>query len=744
MTQGYLLADTNSLVYAHRIGGTNLLDDFYKLAQIEQRLLAITRTVGDEIAKSHRGPELLNYIADKHIPIVPTPRTEQYLKAGSIPRKNAGEHSMTEVAAREHAQGRSTVVWSDDKFFASAQELQRAPGVRPVNSADMLDGTFHKGAIANDFAGEMRYRNYIEGYRAIPAIQNSARLNAFDPPAPGLRVRATEATTAEVAAAGGKLVIAAAVAAETYTTTREALQLLDRGNVTGAQSQLLHFGARASGGVMGAAVAGMAAGSALGPVAAVGASVVGGVAGAVGGDNFADALDHQHIRIQRGGDGNAWHLDDRPGHGWMRMSTDEGPGRGNMPMRPVYADARLADELNYKASTVSVELALARAPALRNPFSQPAEVLDEVVRPVIGANQPWTRDAQSHAWSRQATEAPTPMTHGMPVHRTVAATPEQTRQLDAAAKATIAHNIAHSPQGIAQQYQEAYEQRGWKQHGPVPAAVLNAIQAPPSQQPAVAHPTHQQIERIATHESRITPAPGGMSFAEAHKRRDEPEKISPGSLQPVGKPLKADRLHELTLLREVGIVNAKVKEEPTTTPSLHGVRQRSLERTHDRMHDPAPRRLPHEPAPAPALPRAAPVGPALRTDPRDPADPDHKDFQKICGVVAQNGRWDAQLSASIAAQALADFKAVPGSRRLDVVAMESDTRGQLKLFMGHAPWGGLQCLSMAVLDPVQAARAPVEQGFEQLAQMRQVVQQRELQQAHQQGQPQDTDQARQR
>ncbi|WP_221885075.1 hypothetical protein, partial [Variovorax sp. DXTD-1] len=28
---------------------------------------------------------------------------------------------------------------------------------------------------------------------------------------------------------------------------------------------------------------------------------------------------------------------------------------------------------------------------------------------------------------------------------------------------------------------------------------------------------------------------GGMSFAEAHRRRDEPEQISPGSLRPVGK-----------------------------------------------------------------------------------------------------------------------------------------------------------------------------------------------------------------
>jgi hypothetical protein len=104
MTQGYLLADTNSLVYAHRAGGTQLLDSYYELAKTEQRLLAITETVRREIKDAQRGPALLKYIADKHIPIIPAPETERSLRAGAA-SKNAGEHSMTEVAAREHAHG---------------------------------------------------------------------------------------------------------------------------------------------------------------------------------------------------------------------------------------------------------------------------------------------------------------------------------------------------------------------------------------------------------------------------------------------------------------------------------------------------------------------------------------------------------------------------------------------------------------------------------------------------------------
>lgn len=165
----------------------------------------------------------------------------------------------------------------------------------------------------------------------------------------------------------------------------------------------------------------------------------------------------------------------------------------------MHAAPRLADELNYKASSVAVELALAHPRAPQDPFRQAPESIGETVRPGIGTSQPWTRDSQSHAWTRQATEAPTPMTHGMPVQRTVTASPEQGRQLDAAAQRVIADNIAHSPQGIAQRYQEAYTQHGWQQHGPVPAAVTRAASQPVGKLDASHHAEgspQQRPERI--------------------------------------------------------------------------------------------------------------------------------------------------------------------------------------------------------------------------------------------------------
>ncbi|RST47374.1 hypothetical protein [Variovorax sp. DXTD-1] len=69
-----------------------------------------------------------------------------------------------------------------------------------------------------------------------------------------------------------------------------------------------------------------------------------------------------------------------------------------------------------------------------------------------------------------------------------------------------------------------------------PVNEQGAVQMPQAEvAPAQAPAQQEPIPQITTHESRIVPTPGGMSFAEAHRRRDEPEQISAGSLQPVGK-----------------------------------------------------------------------------------------------------------------------------------------------------------------------------------------------------------------
>jgi hypothetical protein len=49
MSNGYFLADTNSLVYAYRAGGTDLLDEYINIADGQNRQFAITETVRKEI-----------------------------------------------------------------------------------------------------------------------------------------------------------------------------------------------------------------------------------------------------------------------------------------------------------------------------------------------------------------------------------------------------------------------------------------------------------------------------------------------------------------------------------------------------------------------------------------------------------------------------------------------------------------------------------------------------------------------
>ncbi|RST48258.1 hypothetical protein EJI00_17265, partial [Variovorax sp. DXTD-1] len=656
---GYFLADANSLVYAYRAGGTRQLDTYFKFAKEQGREFAITTTVADEIENGPLKRELGRYIADKGIEVLKTPKLEQQLKTAQVPPKNAGEASMLEVAAEEHGKGRSTRIWSDDKFFENPQQMRGAHGAEPIKTSQLLD-QMREG----QFISDAEYRRARASYQQTsPVFQpgsasHSPRLATFEGPAPRVldHLGAADARIAakpgfQALVKGGGALGAAGVVYGGISTTREAIHQLDQGNVTGAQSQVMHFGAGVAGGALAGTATGAAYGAATGSWTGPGAVVtglVGGFVGAVAGDKIMDAADRARIYNQRGSDGNLWHYDEKhPEHGWSRTEQvraldAQGHPKVALGMPVVQtltttADARLSDELNYKASSVAVELALAHPRAPQDPYRQAPESI-EAVRPGIGANEPWTRDPQSHAWTRQIIEPATPMTHGMPVQRTVTASPEQSRQLDAAAQRVIADNIAHSPQAIAQRYLEAYAQHGWKQHGPVPEAVTHAARGPvreephaaprhtPAQpQPASGHLTPQQIERITTHESRIVPTPGGMSFAEAHRRRDEPEQISPGSLRPVGKldtsqMAKGSPLYRMHLaqeqahMRDLEIALAQDRERFKNEPSPQRTPQTSVERTQERMQAQAPKRVLEEaPAQTQAEARqAAPSAPAMQ------------------------------------------------------------------------------------------------------------------------------------
>ncbi len=88
MSNGYFLADTNSLVYAYRAGGTKLLDEYIRIADGQQREFAITETVSKEIKDGPLRADLGKYLADRQIPVLSAPDTEQRLRAGTLSPKS--------------------------------------------------------------------------------------------------------------------------------------------------------------------------------------------------------------------------------------------------------------------------------------------------------------------------------------------------------------------------------------------------------------------------------------------------------------------------------------------------------------------------------------------------------------------------------------------------------------------------------------------------------------------------------
>ncbi len=253
----------------------------------------------------------------------------------------------------------------------------------------------------------------------------------------------------------------AATAYEAGETVHRTAELLHQGNVTGAQSGLLHLGGRTLGMVAGAEAVG-----ALGTMAGVESGpgmivtgAIGGVAGAFGGEKLMDAVDQYRIYHQRDPQGLPWRYDlDHPEQRWV---TDLPPLPGGA-QRPV-ADAALQNRLDYQASSKLAELRMAAPGELADPYRQPA-----------GPNDPdrvqasdWTRDAQSQDWTRSVV---TDVVGRVPVHGTETASPERAAELDRAAEQTVLHNRANSPQGIAAAYLAMYEQRGWAEVGPLPEA----------------------------------------------------------------------------------------------------------------------------------------------------------------------------------------------------------------------------------------------------------------------------------
>lgn len=471
MSNGYFLADTNSLVYGYHAGGPDLLDQHIKLAAEGDRQFAITETVLDEIDEGPLKAELGQYLADRNIPILSAPETEQRLRAGTLSSKSAGEVSMLEVAAREQEAGRITRIWSDDKYFDSPQIMRNHPDVHRSMSAELLDEAYEQ-----KFIGNSEYKAFRDGYEAQADFRpgESPRLNTFQYDLPSSEIDAPHRVRPAHIQAGRALGIAG-LALEVYDgaeSVRTAGRLRSEGNATAAESELIHFGARSVGGWAGAGI-GMATGAVLGVETGPGLLVtgaIGGVAGVFAGEKIAAWNDNRGIYNQELG-GKTWVYDpDNPERGWRREApidrSDDGidnARRGDLRASPATENA-----LNYQATSRSVELVLGGPPAQRKPFSIPAAAGD------MPSSQPsnWERDPESGRWQRDV-YGPF-VERGMTPYRSYPADAIRTEELDRQAARIVVENAANSPASIAARYEDTYIRNGWAAHGEMPQAVRNA------------------------------------------------------------------------------------------------------------------------------------------------------------------------------------------------------------------------------------------------------------------------------
>lgn len=487
MPANYLLADTSSLIYAYRAGGPQLLDVYQEVAKSADRRFAISEIVADEIEDGPLRAELGGYIADRQIPILGAPETDQELKSTTDPAdlsrlsKNAGERSLIEIAAREHAQGRDTVIWSDDKHFISPQiqrQLQRdLPGLQTRTTAELLDQTYRDGFIA-----EPEYQQHLTGYRNQKVFQDSPRLNSFDPALSGVAADLAQSEAALRAPHGQRGYASAqlligevprntlirsggllATGADLSVSAQRVADLLEQDNLTAAQSEASHAVARNVGGWVG----GSAAASLVGTSGYLPAAVV--VADALlmskAFDKAVDLKENRDITHQTDRQGVAWEFD---GRNWVRDGlidrTDD--GRDDPVEGRVGAGYDKARELGTYASARAVELALGKTPLPQDPFDLPARASDQP-----GLDNPnWRRDPATEQWQRQTKTAATGA-DDRGVYEAQTATPERAAELNREAVARIQHNIAHGRESVAAAYLESYAAQRSHDFAAVPAAV---------------------------------------------------------------------------------------------------------------------------------------------------------------------------------------------------------------------------------------------------------------------------------
>jgi hypothetical protein len=523
MSNGYWLVDANTLAFAYRAGGPELLDLYADIAEEQGRKLAVTEIVRQEIKKGPLGKELLEYIAAKDIPALPTPETEKLLRSGSIPRVSSGEVSMLEIAEKEYAQGRTTRIWADDKYFDSPQIMRKKPGAQRIMSAALLDEVYDQ-----EFIDAEDYARFRDGYQKQGAFIDSARLNSFrhtfqsltldvvglhqssvtdravtaeaaqvthtpapsverapgtfgdlgSQPAPAVSTIAREGAdiapepaglrAAHIRGAATGAALYAATEAYAWNETRERAQVFrdTLRNDTAAMDAYVQQGAQTTGALVGTAAGGATA-------VALGAGT-GGTALLVAGEGylFGKAAERgvelwqQHGVYNISSEGADWAFNGRQ---WIRddLRADLVDDARDLPQQQNFAALPdKARELSAMASIVAVERALGQVPTPRDPFVQPAG----------DGGEPWRYRADRGAWAREVVTA-YDINNQPSARDTVDANGAQAARLSAEALRTIDRNLAAGPAEIAARYQQGHKAHGYDQSpsGAMPEAVTTAL-----------------------------------------------------------------------------------------------------------------------------------------------------------------------------------------------------------------------------------------------------------------------------
>jgi hypothetical protein len=344
----------------------------------------------------------------------------------------------------------------DSRTYFQGTEIEGRPPTTTQISRPMADlmGTPNAHVIAGQ-------QHIDELARATPGLRTGS--------SPGLGRLGTGAT----------IVGAALTLAEGNEAAQRSSALHEMGNTTGANSELIHFGARTVGAWGGAALGagvGAAGTSWSGPGALIG-GIVGGAAGLVGGQYVADYLDHRKIYRQEDADGKTWAFDpENPNRGWHRSETIEQRAPNGQVVeqrRDVVASGVLAAQLDRQATTVSLELMLARPPVPRDPYALPAGPGDAV----SATESPWRRDPASGDWRRGVYEWRTDTTEPgfTTLREVVTADPARAAQLEAQSQAILRDNVHLSPAAMAARYELAHRDKGWDSIGALPESAQNAV-----------------------------------------------------------------------------------------------------------------------------------------------------------------------------------------------------------------------------------------------------------------------------